>query len=136
MLRSTLLLCGWLILALALQGEQRSVPTPNEAEFVLRHFRFNSGEELPELRMHYYTFGRPDRDAAGRVTNAVLILHGTGGSAQTFFRPIFAGVLFGPGQLLDSSRYFISFRTTLATANPVSQAMASTPISRNTITMT
>jgi len=107
MLRSTLLLCGWLILALALQGEQRSVPTPNEAEFVLRHFRFNSGEELPELRMHYYTFGRPDRDAAGRVTNAVLILHGTGGSAQTFFRPIFAGVLFGAGQLLDSSRYFI-----------------------------
>jgi homoserine O-acetyltransferase/O-succinyltransferase len=107
MLRSTLLLCGWLILALALHGEQRSLTTPNEAEFVLSHFRFNSGEELPELRMHYYTFGRPDRDASGRVTNAVLILHGTGGSAPTFFRPLFAGVLFGPGQLLDSSRYFI-----------------------------
>lgn len=107
MLRSTLLVCGWLILTLALHAEQPSMPTPNEAEFVLRNFRFNSGEELPELRMHYYTFGRPDRDSSGKVTNAVLILHGTGGSGRTFFRPIFAGVLFGPGQLLDSSRYFI-----------------------------
>jgi homoserine O-acetyltransferase len=107
MLRSTLLLCGWVILPLALHAQQSSIPTANEADFVLRNFGFNSGERLPEVRMHYYTLGKPKKDASGKITNAVLILHGTGGSARTFLRPIFAGVLFGPGQLLDSSRYFI-----------------------------
>jgi len=107
MLRSILLLCGWLILTLALRAEQGTLARPNEADFVLHNFRFNSGEKLPEVRLHYYAFGKPERDASGRITNAVLILHGTGGSARTFLRPIFAGVLFGPGQLLDSSRYFI-----------------------------
>jgi homoserine O-acetyltransferase len=62
---------------------------------------------LPELRLHYMTLGQPARDAAGRVNNAVLLLHGTGGSGRQFLQPQFAGVLFGPGQLLDTSRYFI-----------------------------
>ncbi len=57
--------------------------------------------------MHYYTFGQPQKDSSGKTTNAVLILHGTGGSGRQFLRPIFAGVLFGPGQLLDVSRYFV-----------------------------
>jgi homoserine O-acetyltransferase/O-succinyltransferase len=82
-------------------------PTPDAGDFVLHDFHFKSGESLAELRIHYRTIGKPLRDASGRVTNAVLILHGTGGSGEGFLRPIFAGVLFGPGQLLDASRYFI-----------------------------
>ncbi len=81
--------------------------TLREGDFVLRDFRFGSGEVLPELRLHYTTLGAPARDAAGRVTNAVLVLHGTGGSGRGFLSPQFAGVLFGPGQLLDARCYFI-----------------------------
>ena len=80
---------------------------PQEGDFVVRDFHFNSGEVLPELRLHYTTLGAPARDASGRVTNAVVILHGTGGSGRQFLSPQFAGELFGPGQLLDASRYFI-----------------------------
>jgi homoserine O-acetyltransferase len=81
--------------------------TPEEGDFVVRDFHFRSGETLPELRLHYTTLGRPVRDASGKVTNAVLIMHGTGGTGRQFLSPQFAGVLFGPGQLLDASRYFI-----------------------------
>jgi homoserine O-acetyltransferase len=82
-------------------------PAPQEGDFVIHDFHFQSGETLPEVRMHYNTLGKPVKDANGRITNAVLILHGTGGSGSGFLRPIFAGVLFGPGQLLDASKYFI-----------------------------
>jgi len=74
---------------------------------VVHDFHFQSGETLPEVRLHYYTLGKPAKDSSGRTSNAVLILHGTSGNATTFFRPIFAGVLFGPGQLLDANKYFI-----------------------------
>jgi homoserine O-acetyltransferase len=57
--------------------------------------------------MHYYTFGKPARDSNGKTTNAVLLLHGTSGSGRQFLAPQFAGVLFGPGQLLDVNRYFV-----------------------------
>ena len=80
---------------------------PHEADFVIRDFHLQSGDTLPELRLHYMTLGRPARDENGRVTNAVLILHGTGGSGRQFLAPQFADVLFGPGQLLDANRYFI-----------------------------
>jgi homoserine O-acetyltransferase/O-succinyltransferase len=82
-------------------------PVPRESDFVIHNFRFQSGENLPEVRMHYTTLGKPARDASGHTTNAVLILHGTGGTGHQFLRPIFAGVLFGPGQLLDASKYYI-----------------------------
>jgi homoserine O-acetyltransferase/O-succinyltransferase len=82
-------------------------PAPAGGDFELRDFRFRSGETLPAVWMHYTTFGKPARDAKGRVTNAVLVLHGTGGSGQQFIRPEFSGVLFGPGQLLDAARYYI-----------------------------
>ena len=85
----------------------QSVPKPTESDFVIHNFKFRSGETLPELRMHYATYGSPQRDSSGRVTNAVMVLHGTGGSGQQFVRAEFAGELFGPGQLLDSSKYFI-----------------------------
>jgi homoserine O-acetyltransferase len=80
---------------------------PSENDFVIHDFHFQSGETLPDLRIHYWTFGQPARDASGRITNAVLILHGTGGDGHSLIRPQFAGELFGPGQLLDDSRYFI-----------------------------
>jgi homoserine O-acetyltransferase/O-succinyltransferase len=81
--------------------------TPQEGDYVSRDFHFTTGETAPELRLHYMTLGKPERDATGKVTNAVLILHGTGGSGRQFLAPQFAGVLFGSGQLLDTSRYFI-----------------------------
>src|SRR5271155_1312973 len=78
-----------------------------EGDYVAHDFRFKSGETLHELRLHYTTLGTPARDAQGHTTNAVLILHGTGGSGGGFLSANFAGVLFGPGQLLDASRYYI-----------------------------
>lgn len=84
-----------------------SAPVPHEADFVIHNFRFQSGETLPEVRMHYTTFGSPVKDARGRTTNAILVLHGTSGTGHQFLRPIFAGVLFGPGQLLDANKYYI-----------------------------
>src|SRR5260370_37488159 len=88
-------------------GQAQKWPGATEGDYVARNFRFRSGESLPELRLHYTTLGKPVRNAEGRVTNAVLILHGTGGSGTQFLQPIFAGGLFGPGQRLDSNRYFI-----------------------------
>ncbi len=82
-------------------------PPPVQGDFTVRNFHFASGETLPELRLHYRTLGAPQRDAQGVVRNAVLILHGTGGSGEQFLRPEFAGALFGPGELLDARRYFI-----------------------------
>ena len=82
-------------------------PAPVEGDFTIRNFAFSSGEVLPELRLHYTTLGSPSRDSSGRVTNAVLIGHGTGGTGHGFLSPNFAGKLFGPGQLLDATRYFI-----------------------------
>ena len=83
------------------------LPAPKEGEYVSHDFHFTSGETMPELRIHYATFGSPARDANGRVTNAVLLLHGTSGSGTQFLAPQFAGVLFGPGQLLDVTRYYV-----------------------------
>ena len=82
-------------------------PAPREADFTLKDFHFTSGETLPELRVHYRTLGTPKRDAKGVVRNAVLIGHGTGGTGAQFLRAEFAGELFGAGQLLDATKYFI-----------------------------
>jgi homoserine O-acetyltransferase len=80
---------------------------PHEGDFVIHNFHFQSGETLSDVKMHYTTFGTPLKDSSGRTTNAVLILHGTSGSGRQFLRPIFADVLFKPGQLLDASKYFL-----------------------------
>jgi len=94
-------------LMFACTGFSQDVLKPAEGDFVAHDFHFRSGETLPEMRLHYRTYGRPVSDAAGRVTNAVLVLHGTTGSGEAFTHATFAGVLFGPGQLLDANRYFI-----------------------------
>lgn len=88
-------------------GQSSPELTPKEGDYITHDFHFKSGETLPELRLHYTTFGKPVRNADGMVTNAVLILHGTGGTGHQFLAPQFAGVLFGPGQLLDANRYYI-----------------------------
>ena len=76
-------------------------------DFVIKNFRFMSGEVLPVLRLHYRTLGKPERDSKGQVRNAVLIMHGTGGTGGQFESPSFAGPLFTAGGLLDASRYFL-----------------------------
>ena len=82
-------------------------PKPAEGDFVVRDFRFGTGETLPELKIHYRTWGAPRRNSRGVVENAVLLLHGTSGSSRQFVGDAFAGVLFGPGQLLDAARYYV-----------------------------
>jgi homoserine O-acetyltransferase/O-succinyltransferase len=78
-----------------------------EGDWIARDFKFKSGETLPELRLHYTTLGAPSRDSAGRVQNAVLILHGTGGRGDSFLSKNFSGELFGASQPLDAARYYI-----------------------------
>src|SRR5579862_892688 len=110
MVRSILVVLATFVLLAGICGGQQSSsakPTPAEGDYIAHDFHFKSGETLPELRLHYLTFGKPEKDAKGKVTNAVLILHGTGGSGRQFLSPQFADVLFGPGQLLDTSRYFV-----------------------------
>jgi homoserine O-acetyltransferase len=82
-------------------------PAPTEGDYTLRDFKFASGETLPELRLHYRTLGKPEKDAQGKTTNAVLIMHGTTGSGAQFIRPEFAGELFGKDQPLDATKFFI-----------------------------
>jgi len=106
----------YFIAAAALQTPQAAIPaTPvatkawptREADVVLEDFHVRSGETLPELRVHYTTLGSPHRNARGVIDNAVMVLHGTGGSGQQFLRPQFAEELYGPGQPLDIARYWI-----------------------------
>lgn len=108
-MKSNLFTAATLIIGLLLVATARAAdwPTPTEGDFIAKDFRFQSGETLPELRIHYRTLGEPRKDAKGRATNAVLIGHGTGGTGAQFLRPDFAGELFGEGQLLDARKYFI-----------------------------
>lgn len=78
-----------------------------EGTFVVPDFRFETAEVLPELRLHYHTLGTPKRNDAGKVCNAVLIMHGTSGSGEAFLREQFTDRLFGPNQLLDCKNYFV-----------------------------
>ena len=112
MIRSCFCFCGAMLAASFLvtpvsARPQMTAPPTTEGDFVVHNFKFHSGESMPDVRLHYTTLGKPARDAQGRTTNAVLILHGTGGSGHQFLAPYFAGELFGPGQFLDATRYFI-----------------------------
>lgn len=95
------------VLVLAPLLRAANYPAPAEGDFTLRDFHFHDGQSLPEVHMHYLTFGRPQRDEHGIVRNAVLILHGTTGSSAQFLRPEFANELYGKGQPLDVTRYFL-----------------------------
>ena len=75
-------------------------PSPKQGDFIAKDFKFHTGEVMEELKLHYTTVGEPSG-------LPVLVLHGTGGSAASMLTPSFAGVLFGPGQPLDASKYYI-----------------------------
>lgn len=100
-----------LLLQAAPVAAQPTLPAPawltKEADLTIRNFRFATGETLPELRLHYTTLGTPRRNARGEIENAVMVLHGTGGSGKQFLSAQFANELYGPGQPLDITRTFI-----------------------------
>jgi homoserine O-acetyltransferase len=75
-------------------------PAPKQGEWIAKDFKFHTGEVMPELRLHYTTVGEPRGEP-------VLVLHGTGGSAASMLTPAFAGELFGAGQPLDATKYYI-----------------------------
>src|SRR5436190_21841242 len=100
-------LAAGLATALLALGSAAAAPVPDAHDYVIKDFKFRSGETLTELKLHYYTLGQPKKDAAGKITNAVLILHGTGGTGRQFLSPQFADVLLAPGGLLDPAKYFI-----------------------------
>lgn len=85
-------------------------PATTHGEYVLDDFTFSSGETIPQLRLRYQTIGTLKTSEDGRATNAVLIMHGTGGSSEQFLNDNFAGELFNGGQPLDAHRYFIILR--------------------------
>jgi homoserine O-acetyltransferase len=102
----------WLALLLFLLAAPAAAQTDwaarlSEGDVALADFRFRSGETLSELRIHYATLGTPRRDAAGEIVNAVMVLHGTGGSGRQFLQPQFADELYGPGRPLDITRYYV-----------------------------
>lgn len=107
LLRPLAILFLFLGSALVLAAQSIDYHHPDDGTFVIKDFQFKSGERLPEVKLHYYTLGKPQKDASGQVRNAVLILHGTGGSGRQFLSDNFAGVLYGPGQLLDASKFYI-----------------------------
>jgi len=99
-----LLLLPTLLITARLQAQ---LPDSTEVDYQLNNFKFVSGETLPELKLHYTTFGKPVKNAKGQVVNAVYIMHGTTGNSHNFTNRLFAGNLFQAGQLLDANKYFI-----------------------------
>src|SRR3954469_22497202 len=87
-------------LAAALGVSATDAPPRQEGDFVIRGFRFHTGEQLPELKQHYVTLGDPKNPA-------VLVLHGTSGTGAGLLNAGFGGELFGPGEPLDAARHFI-----------------------------
>jgi homoserine O-acetyltransferase len=87
-------------------------PTPSkwptqDGAYDIANFHFKDGETIEKLHLHYLTLGKPHRDAAGHTDNAILLLHGTGGNAHSLLNPVFSDVLFGPGEPLDITKYYI-----------------------------
>lgn len=105
MIRLIAAACG--VVALALSSVAVAQPVPAEGDFSAAAMTLTSGQRLDGLRIHYRTLGTARRGADGRVENAVLLLHGTGGTGAQFLSPQFAGELFGPGQPLDVAHYYI-----------------------------
>lgn len=108
------LLCAGAINAQTMPGTAPTPPPPiawptQDGGFDIPDFRCQDGEALPNLHLHYLTLGTLHRDSAGHADNAILLLHGTGGNARSLLNPVFANVLFGPGQALDITKYFLIF---------------------------
>jgi homoserine O-acetyltransferase/O-succinyltransferase len=75
-------------------------PAPKQGDWIARDFKFHTGEAIAELKLHYTTIGDPAGTPA-------VVLHGTGGSAASMLTPAFAGELFGAGQPLDATKYYV-----------------------------
>ena len=99
---------GLILTLLALATWAQSAIAPKEGTWIVKDFRFHTGDVLPELRLHYTTLGAPTGEP-------VLILHGTTGSGTGMLNPAFGGELFGPGQPLDASRYYIILPDSIGT---------------------
>src|SRR5262245_10628649 len=97
---AVLVACALLTLLTAFPSLAADAPVPKEGDWVVKDFRFHTGEVLPELRLHYTTLGAPTGEP-------VLILHGTTGTGAGLLAPAFGGELFGTGQPLDTSRYYV-----------------------------
>ena len=104
---SALGFAGLILLATSCCLQVADHPPATPGDYRIKEFRFASGETLPEVRIHYRTFGKPRRDARGIVRNAVLILHGTGGDGESLMNIAFSGELFGQGQPLDARRFYL-----------------------------
>lgn len=101
-----LLIC---ILGVASVAGAQALRAPERHDFIVRNFRFQSGESLPEVKIHYRTVGTALRDASGRITNGVLVLHGSSGDAGQVLAASFSDPLFGKGAPLDAARHFLIF---------------------------
>ena len=88
-------------------GAPPNFPAPKEGDYIVKNYKFTTGEALPEVRLHYTTVGTPVKDSAGVVRNAVIVMHGTGGSGRGFTSATFGGILFKPGGLLDGATHYI-----------------------------
>lgn len=97
------------ILAAASGAAAQSFPAPERRDFVVKDFRFQNGESLPEVRIHYRTVGTPVRDARGKITNGVLVMHGSSGDAGQVLAESFSGPLLEKGGPLDAGRYFLIY---------------------------
>lgn len=89
-----------LLVFIGTAADAADYPAPKQADWIAKDFKFHTGHIMPEMKLHYTTVGEPGGQP-------VLVLHGTAGSAQTMLTPTFAGELFGPGQPLDATKYFI-----------------------------
>lgn len=105
-MKAIILFCIAIIVSL-MGLAQTNYPSTVEGDYIIKDFAFESQESLPQLNLHYTTLGKPIKDENGRVVNAVLIMHGTGGNGHQFLSEQFAGNLFNAGQLLDVTKYFI-----------------------------
>lgn len=92
----TAIACAWL----SVSASAADYPAPKEGDWIAKDFKFHTGEVMPELRLHYTTVGDPSGQP-------VVVLHGSGGSAASMLTPAFAGEMFGPGQPLDASKYYL-----------------------------
>ena len=111
-----------------------SQPKPNDAFVELHDFVFGNGETLASLKLHYLTLGTPRRDASGAITNGVLLLHGTAGSAADLAQAAFFDALYGARQPLDLSRYFLVIPDAIGAGTQANHRTDCRPISLITAT--
>ena len=101
-----------------------SQPKPNDAFVELHNFVFDDGEKLASLKLHYLTLGTPRRDASGAIGNGVLLLHGTAGSAADLVQAAFFDALYGAGEPLDLSHYFLVIPDAIGAGEPPTKTHA------------